>query len=179
MPPPPPPRPPKKKANPWLILGIIAAVLIIGAAINNTTRSSPSAQATPTADTVLATDTPTDTPVPTATLDASIPTSTPAPPPKWTTTHTFTGNGIKKTAIFSVPDDWKILWSCKANSFYGSQYNVQVYVYNSDSSIQDIAINELCKTGNTSGETEEHQSGDIYLEINSEAAWTVQVQEFN
>src|SRR2546421_1393197 len=180
MPPPPPPRPPRKKQNPWFILGIIVGVLILCGAIGNAvTKSSPSNSTT----NVVATDTPitSDTPIPTATLDTAIPTDTPAPtqpPAKWTTTHTFTGNGIKKTAIFSVPDDWKILWSCNAQSFYGSQYNVQVYVYNSDGSLADVAINELCKPGNTSGETEEHQSGDNYLEVNSEAAWKVQIQEF-
>ncbi len=159
----PPPRPPRKRGNPWLILGIIAAVLIIGGAIiNAATPSHTDVTATPTTDIVQATD----TPVATATLDQSVPTDTPAPttaPAKWTTTHSFTGSGIKKTAIFSVPDDWKIIWSCNAGSFYGNQYNVQVYVYNSDGSIADVAINELCKTGNTSGETEEHQSGDVYL----------------
>jgi hypothetical protein len=51
-------------------------------------------------------------------------------------------------------------------------------VYNSDGSIADVAINELCKSGNASGETEEHQGGDIYLDINSEADWTIKVQEF-
>ncbi len=76
-----------------------------------------------------------------------------------------------------APDDWKITWSCDPSSFYGSQYNVQVYVYSSDNTPTDVAINEICKNGNTSGDTEEHQGGDVYLEINSEGSWKVQVQE--
>jgi uncharacterized protein (UPF0333 family) len=95
----------------------------------------------------------------------------------WTTTHTFTGNGIEKTAIFTVSNDWKIIWSCNPASFYGSVYNVQVIAYNSDGSIADFALNALCKTDNISGETEEHQSGDVYLSINSESDWTIQIQE--
>src|SRR6266568_6190758 len=178
IPPPPPPRPPKKQ-NPWLV---IATIIFVGAAIGaygSSISTKNTNQQTDATTAVVATDTPIDTPAPTATYPASTYTPPPTQPPaKWTTTHTFTGNGIKKTAIFSVPDDWKILWSCNAQSFYGSQYNVQVYIYNSDNSLAEIAINELCKSNNTSGETEEHQSGDIYLEVNSEAAWKVQIQEF-
>jgi len=96
---------------------------------------------------------------------------------QWRTTHTYTGSGIKKTEIFTVPDDWKIVWKCDPASFYGSQYNVQVYVYNSDGSIADVAINDICSSSNTHGETEEHQGGSIYLDINSEGSWTIQVQE--
>jgi len=50
-------------------------------------------------------------------------------------------------------------------------------VYNSDGTPADIAINEICKNGNTKGDTEEHQGGNVYLEVNSEGSWTVQVQE--
>src|SRR5205823_665219 len=106
--PPPPPRPPKKRVNPWLTLAIlVGAFLIIGAIGSAISKSSPSVQSTPTTDIVQTTDTPTDTPVPTATLDTSIPTSTPAPPPKWTTTHTFSGTGDKTTATFDTSGDWK------------------------------------------------------------------------
>ena len=112
--------------------------------------------------------------------DARVAVDPPAPtqaPATWKPTHSFTGSGIKKTAIFTAPDDWKITWSCDPSSFYGSQYNVQVYVYSSDNTPTDVAINEICKNGNTSGDTEEHQGGDVYLEINSEGSWKVQVQE--
>jgi hypothetical protein len=123
----------------------------------------------------------TDTPVPTATLNASIPTSTPAPtqaPAKWTTTHTYTGSGSKKTGTISVPSDWKIFWKCTPSSFYGGSYNVIVEVYNSDGSLADGAINTICKTGNTGDSTEEHQGGDVYLDIQSEGDWVITVQEF-
>jgi hypothetical protein len=193
--PPPPPSapPPRKKKGPlfWavLIVGIIVALIICGNAWN----AAVSSQAPNTADTQV---TPTVTPDMAATnvanaqatQDASTPypstpvntVNTPAPtqaPATWKTTHSFTGSGIKKTAIFTAPDDWKITWSCNPSSFYGSQYNVQVYVYSSDNTPTDVAFNEICKNGNTSGDTEEHQGGDVYLEINSEGSWKVQVQE--
>ncbi len=39
------------------------------------------------------------------------------------------------------------------------------------------AVNTICKSGNTSDSTEEHQGGDVYLDITSEAAWKIQIQE--
>lgn len=112
---------------------------------------------------------------PGTTPTASQPTQ-PAHTPKWTTVQKFTGNGIKKTALFSVPSDWKIVWSCDPNSFNGFQFNLIVTVTTSDNIPQDVAINALCKKGSTSGETEEHQAGQVYLDINSEGAWNIQVQ---
>jgi hypothetical protein len=96
---------------------------------------------------------------------------------KWTTVQTITGNGYKKTAIFTAPNDWKIVWSCNPSSIFGGQYNLQVVVTGSDGSVLDIPINTICKAGNTSGSTEEHKGGQVYLDIISEAAWTIQVQE--
>jgi hypothetical protein len=105
------------------------------------------------------------------------PTATNTPTPKWTTVQTFTGNGIKKTQTFTVPDDWKLFWSCKPSSFYGGSYNVIVTVYNSDGSVSDLAVNTICKSGNTGDSTEEHSGGQIYLDVNSEGYWQLQVQE--
>lgn len=96
---------------------------------------------------------------------------------QWTTTQTFTGNGIKKTGVFTVPDDWKLLWSCDPNSFDGNQYNLQVIVTSPDGTPVDIAVNTICKPGNTSDSTEEHQGGQVYLDVNSEGSWKLQVQE--
>lgn len=105
------------------------------------------------------------------------PTATPTHTPKWTTVQTFTGNGDKKTGTFTVPDDWKIVWSCDPNSFDGIQFNVIVDVYGSDGTpIDPGAVNTICKSGNTGDSTEEHQGGDVYLDVQSEGAWTIQVQ---
>jgi hypothetical protein len=165
--PPPPPAPKKPGKGKFFAIGcgglvaLVVLIVLIAAIASAGSKSS-------TAPTSNATQ-----PVQQATQAPSQPTQA----PKWTTTHTYTGNGIKKTGIFTAPDDWKIIWKCDPSSFYGSQYNVQVFVYSSDGSLSDVAINELCKAGNTTGETEEHQGGQIYLDVNSEGSWVIQVQE--
>ena len=101
-----------------------------------------------------------------------------AKPQTWQTTHTYTGSGIKKTESFTVGNDWKLQWSCDPTSFGGSSYNVIIGVNGSDGSTVDpAAINDMCKSGNTSGETEERTGGSIYLDVNSEGSWTINVQE--
>lgn len=108
---------------------------------------------------------------------AAAATATPTHALKWTTIQSFSGNGAKKTATFSVPDHWRIVWACDPSSFYGGQYNVIVGVDNSDGTYLDpAAVNTICKSGNTKDNTEEHQGGDVYLDVTSEGAWTVQVQ---
>ena len=112
------------------------------------------------------------------------PTATPKPtqPPhvaKWTTVQKFTGNGIKKTGIFAVPDDWKVLWSC--NGFTdGTAIDgaMAVTVYDNQNNYIDGAVNATCKAGTkpTTGETEEHQSGSVYLDVNATGDWSLQVQ---
>lgn len=55
-----------------------------------------------------------------------------------------------------------------------------VNVYSSDGTILDtIAVNATCKDGvaKTTGETEEHQGGQVYLDIGGTGDWTIQVQE--
>ncbi|HEU5441502.1 MAG TPA: hypothetical protein VFU88_19620 [Ktedonobacterales bacterium] len=105
------------------------------------------------------------------------PTATATHTPKWTTAHTFKGNGNKKSNSFDVPDSWRIVWSCTPSSFYGGQYNLIVGVYDTSGNPVDYgAVNTICKSGNTRDSTEEHQGGTVYLDVQSEAAWTIQVQ---
>src|SRR5260370_34877618 len=59
------------------------------------------------------------TSVTTPTVQATQAPATPAHALKWKTTQKFSGNGAKKTAIFTVPDDWKILWSCTGGDYGG------------------------------------------------------------
>jgi hypothetical protein len=120
---------------------------------------------------------------PTATAGATAtprPTATATKAPTWTTVESFKGNGNKKTSVFSVPDTWQIAWTCNPASEYIGQYNVMVDVYNSDGTYYDLgAGNTICQKGNTGDTTQEHSgSGNVYLDIQSEAAWSVQVQVF-
>ena len=109
------------------------------------------------------------------------PTATPTHALKWTTSHTFTGNGSKKTAIFTAPSDWKILYSCKGQDIAGTAVDgvLVVTVYGSDNTPIDVAINATCKGTSTAttGETEEHAGGQVYLDVNGTGDWTLQVQE--
>ena len=98
---------------------------------------------------------------------------------KWTTTHSLTDSGNVRTDIITVLDDWKITWQC-----YPAQapYDVKVDVYNSSGVLVSTAIDSVCHaaglTGNpTSGEYEMHIGGQVFLYIQSEGQWTVQVQE--
>ncbi len=126
-------------------------------------------------NTAQATSQPTQVPTPTQPAATPTPTHT----PKWTTVQTFNGSGNKKTAIFNTSNDWKIIWSCNPASAYLGEYNLTVDVVNSDGTPLDYgAINEICKAGNTTNSTEEHQGGQVYLDIQSDGGtWTIQVQE--
>jgi len=164
------PQKPKKSFNHKVGIGCgvaaVLLVLIIGIAIASQGGSSPN------------TNTNSNTNSNANTQATSQPTSQPTTAPQvWTTTQTFTGSGIKKTAVFTAPSDWKILWSCDPNSFQGFQFNLIVTVNDQNAIPVDVAVNEICKPGNTSGETEEHQGGQVYLDVNSEGSWTLKVQE--
>ncbi len=116
----------------------------------------------------------------TPTVQATQAPATPTHALKWTTVQKFSGNGSKKTAIFTVPDDWKILWSCTGfNDGTGIDGALAVTVYDNQNTYVDRAVNATCKTGSTptTGETEEHQGGQVYLDINGTGDWSLQVQE--
>ena len=166
-------QPPKKKPNPLMIVLIVlgsACILCAACGIIFSALASHGSSASTTASSSNTTNggptsAPTATPTPTAA-------------PTWQQTQTFNGNGINKTATFTVGNDWKINWTCDPTSFDNIQYNVIVGVDNADNTPLDpAAINTLCKDGNASGSTEEHQGGTVYLSINSEAAWSITIQE--
>lgn len=161
-------QPPTRKRNLgwlWIVMALIAGIFIGYAAHMPTSPSTTSA-------TMQATSQPTQA----ATQPAIIPTSA-STLAEWKTVQSFSGNGAKKTGIFTVPNDWKLNWQCKPSSFFSGQYNLQVFLYSSDGSLVDLVVNTICESGNTSDITEEHQGGQVYLDINSEAAWSIQVQE--
>ena len=141
----------------------------MGSATTDTTANQPATVATTAPQSTVAPAKPTTAPTPTT-----------APKPKtWVTTQTFTGNGNKKTASFTVAGDtWKLLWSCDPAQNALGQYNVAVDVNNSDGTTLDSgAINTICKAGNVSGETIERQAGTYFLSVLSEDNWVMKVQE--
>jgi hypothetical protein len=165
--------PPKRKRRIWLwiVLGIILLGIIGFFSSHGSSQSSTTAIAT-TAPTSVSTASSAPTQVPT-----QVPTHTPG----WKTIQTFHGNGNKKTAIFSVPDDWKIAYACTFQNIDGvtGVGELGVTVYGANNSIIDpAAVLATCKIGVkvTSGETEEHQGGQVYLNINGTGDWTVKIQ---
>lgn len=95
----------------------------------------------------------------------------------WTATQTFSGNGPQQTALFTVPNDWKLVYACSglAGGYDGS---VLVQVQNADNSYLDgSAVDVNCPGNtNTTGQTEEHQDGSVYLHVIAAGNWTLQVQ---
>src|SRR6266700_7298211 len=105
------PPPKKRRTGLWIALGIIAVLLFacIGVSVIAFRGAS---SAVNSVSTTVATFTP---------ATGSTPT-TQAQTGTWTTTHTFTGSGIKKTGFFTVPNDWRLKWSCNPSSFSGGSY---------------------------------------------------------
>ncbi|HLG62733.1 MAG TPA: hypothetical protein VKY19_12410 [Ktedonosporobacter sp.] len=92
----PPPVQPKQRKAPiwvWITIGIM---LLAVCGISNAIRTTPNGQTANSAVTTANSDT--------ATSQPETPTPTPKPP-VWTTTHTFNGNGAKKTETFTVGSD--------------------------------------------------------------------------
>lgn len=164
-----PMKPRKARRWPWIIALIV--VFFIGMAIgtslgssNSTSKSGSTSTAQPGGGT------------------SPQPTSAPAAPAstgKWTTTHTYSGNGIKKTEIITVPSDWKINYTCKGDNVSGTAIDgvLGVTVTNSDNTPADVAVNATCKGNNTAGSTEEHAAGQVFLDVNATGDWTLQIQE--
>lgn len=142
-------------------MAVIVLIGIISAVSNGGKSSSPATPASPDSNSNSSTQQQ----------------QAPANPQTWQTTHTYSGNGSKKTETITVGDDWKIQWSCTPGSFDGIDYNVIIMVYNSDATLNDGAVNTTCKTGNASGESEEHSGGNVYLDITSEGDWAITIQE--
>ncbi len=203
LPPPPPAYPNEQRGLhpllrnwPWIV-AIIAALMIgygagnyMGQATPPTVIVQPEAtmQAAPTTGNpaqAIPTSAPTTPaqiiqPTP-ATGDAAqaTPTSTSSTQSQqWVTTHTFSANGSMKTEDFTVANEWKMQWTCNPASSGLGQYNVIVTVDNADGTPLDFgAFNTICKTGVTSGITQEHQGGNVYLDIKTEGSVTITVQE--
>lgn len=126
---------------------------------SSSSSSASSADPTPTAA-------PTPTPIPTP---APTPTPKPTPP---RVVLSVQGNGAKSTAKFDAPDQWDLDWTYNCAAF-GSSGNFQVSV--SGGSTNYVGVNTLGARG--SG-TEYYHQGDtgLYLEVNSECSWTIQVK---
>jgi hypothetical protein len=170
-----PPRPKKQRAKfseqsrPVQIISIIVTLAIIGLCLFCSIGLITSVLGGSHPNTANAGNTP-------AVTSAPVTPSPTSKPQVWTTVKTFTGNGNKKTATFTAPDHWKLVWSCDPTSFDNISYNVIVDVDNDSGPVDLGAVNTLCAKDNKTGETEERQGGQLYLDVTSEAKWTIQIQ---
>ena len=143
----------------WII--ILALVVIIGVGTSISWSMLSSSPAVAVRNTRASASTAVDTPI-----------------SELRTTHTFSGYGVGRTAVFHVAGKWQLVWSCNPASFYGHQYDLVVSVNNaSGKTIDFAAVNVTCTPGYTTDVKEEHAGGDIYLDITSQGAWNIQVQD--
>jgi hypothetical protein len=138
----------RNKYLPFIIGGIVLVLLLccgVGALASHTSTET-------TTSTSVQQDAPTNTPRVT----------------KPTTIATFTGDGIKKTADFTVDaDEWQLTWYC-TDSTGG---NLIVGVKNQDGSTFDIvAVNTICDSVKHDV-TVEHGAGTYYLDVNAFGTW--------
>lgn len=156
------------------ICGGIASAFTGNTSSTDLSQTNSQSQSSSTTQQQAQAPTPTDTPAP--------PTATPKPI-TWHTTQTFSGNGDQKTVLFNVDGTWRIEWSCVPSSSFGGSYNVMADVDYSDGTPGDMgAINTICQHGNTSGVTNENGgqvTGQVYLDITSEAVWKMVIQEYS
>lgn len=159
--------PPKKKRSKLLIGVVVVVVLGLCGIVGNSLIHTAGAT---TASTITQSST--------ANSATQVPTKTSATG-NWTTTHSYIGNGIKKTESFVVGNSWKIVWTCKGIDVGGTQADgsLSITVDGSDNTPIDIASG-TCKAGQTTKDsTEEHTGGNVYLNIIGTSDWTVKVQE--
>jgi hypothetical protein len=84
----------------------------------------------------------------------------------------LSGNGIKKSRPFTATGPWTLGYQFDCSSF-GVSGNFIVTVGDTTGGIVDFAVNELAARGQDS--TQEYDTGDLYLEMNSECTWSVRV----
>jgi hypothetical protein len=147
-----------RKRWPWLVI-LTVAVILVSFGIWHAVSGSSSSKSTATAASTL------------------LPSPTPTPKSSWQTLLTFSGNNnTKKTQKFEVPADWQFTWSCRGvkgvdGGLFITIYNANGSLYNAGAQISCLAAKQII------GSAEEHQSGDVYLTINSNDPWTVTVQK--
>jgi hypothetical protein len=154
----------------WAAGGAVALVLCCGICgiASLVTRSSTSTGANnSTTGNQLSSNSSNSTrpPAPTATATHSL---------QWTTVQQFSGTSSQKTPLFRVPQEWRIVWTCKKNDEFGGNFIVSI-MYADGTPLDFAAVNTKDDDGAT---TYEHQGGDqTYLDVNTYSEqWSIQVQ---
>ncbi|GAA2375202.1 hypothetical protein [Dactylosporangium salmoneum] len=181
-----PPAAPKKKSSAGkTVLIVVAAVVVlccggvvIAAATSNNKTNNTSGAATPATTTAGAQPPATQAATTQAATTQAATTQAAPPPPSQAAAQPkqiikVSGNGIKKTAMFTTGAEWTLVYSYDCSKF-GSSGNFQVFEYDDSGAPQDVLANELDKKGNDS--VPQHaDAGQHYLQANSECSWTITV----
>lgn len=98
-------------------------------------------------------------------------------PQAWTVTHTYSGFHSEQTATFNAPDHWKLAWKCNPSSAGGTSFNFIVHAVNYDTGDIIYAVNVICDDTLSSGLADVYLSGNDYIDVTSQGAWSVSIQE--
>lgn len=105
---------------------------------------------------------------------------TPTATPDWQTVHTFkgpsTGDSTLKLQKFTVSGNWQITWVCQGvkgvdDWLYIAIYNPDGSLYNAGAQVTCLAAKQIV------GSVQEAKSGEFYLTVDANTAWTVTVQD--
>jgi hypothetical protein len=96
---------------------------------------------------------------------------------QWVTIQTFSGSGSKKTSVFTVSNNWRIVWSCDPASHNNTDYTLFIRANTTTNVLLNNSVETTCSKDNTHSFSQIAQGGKIYLSILSEGSWRIQVQD--
>ena len=87
----------------------------------------------------------------------------------------WSGSSTKNTETFHIPSkEWKLSWNTQPGKH--GDMNFQIYVYNLDGSLKNVAANVI---GESSDYSIIRGSGDYYLMINTAQPYEIKVESLN
>src|SRR5450755_3455691 len=92
--------------------------------------------------------------VPEGSMVKKIPTVSPSA--HWVTVQTFANKGSRKTPVFTVPDNWRIVWSCNIALHNNRSYNVIIHANTANNVLLYNSVEAICSKNNTHSVTELH-----------------------
>lgn len=109
-----------------------------------------------------------ETPIEPSTNDQDSPSTS-----TWQDVVSWEGKGIKNTETFHISSNvWRISWDTKPGQY--GEMNFQIYVFDADGALVDIAANVI---GEDSDNSIMRGSGDYYLKINTGQPYEVIIAE--
>lgn len=164
----------RKRSWRWSWSVAITVVVLVGAGLWYIAFGLSSSPTTPTKPTTF------NGVNPQSTITANpFPSATPTPTRNWHTFQSFqgtdTGNKTQKTQTFSVPNTWQLKWDCQGKN--GVDDWLYVAIYHADGTLYSGAAEVTCLAANkVIGSEVEQASGSVYLTIDANTDWTLDLQ---